>query len=114
MVNQHLNGRRSGRLALAALVVLLASASASLATEPQSGDTVSGSGFDVTFTSVADPYVGIQQAGGTWYGGTYVSGPPDWDIHFHGIPAGTGYTITIVVWDNGSPQYTYITNITVQ
>ena len=83
--------------------------------DPQTGSTVDGSGFYVTFP---DPqnlalYVGIQQPGGPWYSGMMVvSPPPNAVFFFQGIPAGDGYTITVVVWDN-PPQYYYSNDIKV-
>jgi hypothetical protein len=83
--------------------------------DPQTGSTVDGSGFYVTFP---DPmglalYVGIQQPGGPWYGGMMVVPPPPNAVFFfQGIPAGDGYTITVVEWNN-PPQYYYSNDIKV-
>jgi hypothetical protein len=82
--------------------------------DPQTGSTVPGSGFYVYGNSNSNlsTYCYMNQPGGFMYVATNIEPSPNYVFYFHNIPAGTEYSITVVVWSN-SPRYYYSTNITV-
>jgi hypothetical protein len=82
---------------------------------PGPGSTVSGSGFSASIPYPGSPLAVSASIGGPtgWRkSGTQIEQQPDEFFWFQNVAPGTGYTITITVYDN-PPIYSYANNITV-
>jgi hypothetical protein len=81
---------------------------------PGSGSTVAGSGFTVSYPY--QPHLAVSAFIGGPMGwrksGIQIQQQPDEVFYFQSVLPGTGYTITVTVYDNPL-QYSYSNNITV-
>jgi hypothetical protein len=82
---------------------------------PGTGGTVPGSGFTASIPYPGSPLAVSATIGGPtgWRkSGMQIEQQPDEVFYFQNVAPGTGYTITITVYDN-PPIYSYANNITV-